>query len=319
MIGLLMLMGLALALLIILLTAMLAWEMVHPPRHTMAWALARKLPSDPGELGLSFDEWWLERSDGARLAVWEIDASGRRSDIRERSASGAITAVFVHGWGRSRIDLLRRVELFPPLVDRIVLYDLRGHGESTGPSTLGAGEAEDLLALVHRLRTGSLVLIGHSMGAVIALRAAATIARSRAESEAKVVGVVTYAPYCEFRRSLQGRLRVNGLPVRPLTDLALLVHRLCGLTPASLDPRTLRDLQMPVLVIHGVDDAVVPLEHARRIVDAAPDAMLVDVHGAAHSDAHSVDVARHATIVRDFIKRVADASVETQAAHEASH
>jgi pimeloyl-ACP methyl ester carboxylesterase len=288
MIGLLMLMGLALALLIILLTAMLAWEMVHPPRHTMAWALARKLPSDPGDLGLPFDEWWLERSDGARLAVWEIDVGGRRSDTRERSASGAITAVFVHG-------------------------------ESTGPSTLGAGEDEDLLALVHRLGTGPFVLIGHSMGAVIALRAAAKIARSRAESEGKVVGVVAYAPYCEFRRSLQGRLRVNGLPVRPLTDLALLVHRLCGLTPASLDPRTLSDLPTPVLVIHGVDDAVVPLEHARRIVDAVPDAMLVDVHGAAHSDAHSVDVARHAAIVRDFIKRVANASIEAQAAHKASH
>ncbi len=310
-----MLTGIALALLVALLTAMLAWEMVHPPRHTLAWALARKIPSDPGEMGLNFEEWWLERPGGTRLAVWEIDCRGQRSQVRGQPAAGVggLTGVFVHGWGHSRIDSLQRIEPFAPLVDRIVLFDLRGHGESTGgASRLGDGEEDDLLALLDRLdegNNGSFLVVGHSMGAVIALRAT-TKARDQTSGvgqppvNRRIAGVVLYAPYCEFHRSLQGRLRVNGLPSRPISDLALLVHRARGVKPASLDPKQLARLDLPLLVIHGVDDQVAPLDHARRIAEAVPGATLIEIGGAAHTDAHHIDETRHDDAVRAFVARL---------------
>src|SRR5688572_22262621 len=147
MLGLLILLAIALALLMALLVTMLAWQMVHPPRHTAGWALARGLPCDPNDLKLTFEEWWLDRPSGIRLPVWEI--AGQRSEVRgPRSADalGELTAVFVHGWGHARVDSLQRIEPFLPLVYRIVVYDLRGHGEATGSaSTLGDREDDDLL------------------------------------------------------------------------------------------------------------------------------------------------------------------------------
>ena len=51
MMGLLILLGAATLVLLCGLAAMLAFEMRHPPRHTMAYALARGMPCDPGEVG----------------------------------------------------------------------------------------------------------------------------------------------------------------------------------------------------------------------------------------------------------------------------
>lgn len=315
MIGLLILFGIALGLLTALLTAMLAWQMVHPPRHTAAWALARGLPCDPNDLNLKFDEWWLDRPGGARLPVWEIEGR-KKSEVRDQRAadSNTLTAVFIHGWGHARVDSLQRIDPFLPLVDRMVLYDLRGHGDSTGSaSTLGDGEDEDLRALLERLGDGPFLLVGHSMGAVIALRAA-TKAVGQSSSVAQLIsGLIAYGPYCDFHRSLQGRLHVNGLPARPLTDLALLIHRLRGVRPAGIAPQILQGLHIPLLVVHGVNDRVSPLDHARRIADAAAGATLIEVEDAAHADSHSVDAARHEESIRQFVARLCARSSVTGA------
>src|SRR5436190_9827504 len=113
--GLLMLLAIALVLLVALLTAMLVHEMGDPPRHTAGYAMARGLACDPGELGLPFDSWTLDRPDGAQLAVWEVAVNHEPPRPRQ------LTCIFLHGWGHSRIDALTRIKSFLPLCDRLVL------------------------------------------------------------------------------------------------------------------------------------------------------------------------------------------------------
>ncbi len=57
---------------------------------------------------------------------------------------------------------------------RCVMPDLRGHGESEGPPTgyAMADAADDVAALIRALGLASIVLVGHSMGAKIALELA---------------------------------------------------------------------------------------------------------------------------------------------------
>jgi pimeloyl-ACP methyl ester carboxylesterase len=296
MFGLLILFAFALVLLIALLTLMLAWEMRHPPRHTAAYAIARSMAADPGELNLPFDSWSLDRADGTQLLVWEIQNP-------ESKAPNSFTAVFIHGWGHSRIDSLARVKPLDELCDRIVMYDLRGHGESNGTARLGDSEDTDLLALLDRLGQGPFILVGHSMGAVIALKAAMA---ARADSSgSRIAGVIASAPYCEFHRSLIGRLCAAGFPTRPITDLALLVHRVCGVRPARLNDAELQSLAVPVLVIHGTDDAVAPVHHGERIVAAVPDCTMVEIPEARHADAHVVGAEHYNRAVQDFVARIA--------------
>ncbi|NMM33675.1 MAG: alpha/beta hydrolase, partial [Phycicoccus sp.] len=47
---------------------------------------------------------------------------------------------------------------------------------------------------------------------------------------------------------------------------------------------TLPTLAVPVLLVHGEHDVVVPVADARRLAAAAPDAMLLVVPGAGHAD-----------------------------------
>ena len=296
MLGLLGLLGFGLALLITLLSLMLMREMRRPPRRTAAYAIARQIAADPGDLNLQYEEWTLERPDGAKLPVWEIP--GQRSNGFEHEP---LTAIFVHGWGHSRIDSLGRIQPFLPLVDRIVMYDLRGHGDSSGGlSRLGDDEHFDLLALIERLGGERFVLIGHSMGAVIAIHAALLECRGR-NPESRIAGVIAYAPYCEFHVSLRGRLRVAGYPRRPITDLALAGLALTGIRPSNLRDQEIAEVKCPLLLIHGQDDIVTPIAHGRRLSSMCANVTLHEIAGANHTDAHVRDTQAHDAIVREFI------------------
>jgi pimeloyl-ACP methyl ester carboxylesterase len=293
--GLLLLLGIAAAALVGLLTVILVRGARNPPRHTAAHAIARGRPCDPGDLGLACDAWWLERPRGTRLPVWEIAGRG---------PAGSPTVVMLHGWGQSRVDMLVRLEPWIDLASRLVVFDGRGHGEAEGgPSRLGDGEDDDLRALLERLDADRPVLVGRSMGAVIAIHAAARVLAERPDA---IAGVVAYAAYADLHDSLRARLRLMGMPVRPMTDLAMAWLRLRGVRPRPvLDVAA--GLTCPLLVIQGADDLVAPVEHGAALVRAAPDATLLRVEGAAHGNVREADEAGHDEAVRAFMARVGSA------------
>lgn len=335
MFGIVILLTSALALVVLVLTIVMLHEATHPPRRTAGYAVARGLPVDPGEMRLEYDEWVLDRPNGVQLPVWEIEGRSQ--------ASTRITAVFIHGWGHSRIDSLSRVEPWLAWCHRVVLYDLRGHGEAIGPIThLGGGEDDDLLSLLEQFgswergieasrdqgsgpRTNHLdasmprcldpslarsqfILVGHSMGAVIAIAAAAR------ESKVKdaIAGVVAYGPYMDFHGSLRGRLRAHGYPTRPMTDLMLLWLKLRNRPPLNLDDR-IANLQCPLFVVHGTHDLVSPMVDAQRIVHLVPQAQLREVQGAVHSDPQLFNHPEHLEELAAFMNEVVAVSASGSA------
>jgi pimeloyl-ACP methyl ester carboxylesterase len=250
---------------LLILSAVIARDAVRPPRRAAGYAVARGLPADPGDLGLEFDAWTLDRPDGAALPVWEAAAPGS-----PHAGHPAPTAVFVHDWGESRIDALAWIRPWDELCGRLVFYDLRGHGDATGGSSrLGHREEQDLLALVGRLGDGPFVLVGHALGGRIALAAAAA-----APPEAGIAGVVTLGPAAAFRETLRGRLRAASLPARPLAGLALAWLWLAGIRRDGPD-RPGPPPGMPVLAAGAADEistdgARAFLSRLARIIHEAP-------------------------------------------------
>jgi pimeloyl-ACP methyl ester carboxylesterase len=47
----------------------------------------------------------------------------------------------------------------------------------------------------------------------------------------------------------------------------------------DVDPR---QIDLPTLIIHGTDDAIVPIDGSRRLVELLPDAVLVEFEGSGH-------------------------------------
>jgi len=82
---------------------------------------------------------------------------------------GETTVLLVHGLGCDSDDWAWQLD---PLRERyrVVAVDLRGHGRSSVPSSgyTPPDVAADLAVLLNRLEIGPVVVVGHSLGGVVA-------------------------------------------------------------------------------------------------------------------------------------------------------
>lgn len=93
-----------------------------------------------------------------------------RYDVRGR---GEPTLVLIHGWTNSR-EIWGRHPATLSVSHRVVAIDLAGHGASGSDRERWTMEAfgEDVVAVANHLGLDSVVLVGFSMGAAVALEAA---------------------------------------------------------------------------------------------------------------------------------------------------
>jgi pimeloyl-ACP methyl ester carboxylesterase len=246
-----------------------------PSRATMGWALGRGIPVDPSAMGLQSTE-----------VKWRNDQLAWR--IPGGDVNGVIT-IIIHGWRRSRIDSLRRLDPWLKASSEVWLIDLDGHGESpAGPTTLGAADAPAIVAFIHDLLAGAanesqiskrILLVGHSLGASIALRVAPLLPAT------SLAGVVAFAPFESLKIPLGNQLKARALPVFPFAKASeIYLHVINGKessTTAAL--KQIHKQNVPVLIVGAQLDQTVSLDHVRRMVDQAGVALTNDPDSA-HDD-----------------------------------
>lgn len=169
--------------------------------------------------------------------------------------------ITVHGLGSSRehpmvvMPFLHRHQL--PVLDLGYRGDLGAPASPDGLGHLGESEWRDLDAAIrYALRYGArrVILHGWSTGATMALRAF-----ERSPLAHRVSGLVLDSPVLDWHATLRGLAAARGVPgvVLPLAVRA--AEGLTGLRadrrPAGADPGVLR---VPVLIVHGPDDALAP-------------------------------------------------------------
>ncbi len=251
-----------------------------------------------------------------------LSADGVPIAFEERGA-GAPTLVFVHGWCGERGFWRTTMEALAP-THRTLALDLAGHGASGADRerwTL-ASLADDLVAVVTASGADDVILIGHSMGAPVALLAAPRLApRVRG-----VIGVdslhdagFAYPPgflegvaaglEADFPRALEASIRgvaspgtqpelLDWIQARALrTDRAAALGLLRGLEGFEL-ATALREAGVPVRVVNTASRAgselVTALEENRALADF--DALLLE--GSGHfpmleQPAHFLPLLRH--------------------------
>jgi len=109
----------------------------------------------------------------AKPAKKTIRAEDGLSIVCEVRGKGDTALVFLHGWCGDRAYWKNQVGAFAPDY-RIVALDQAGHGESGKDRKVwnGSSLAGDVEAVVKVLGLKRVILIGHSMGGPVALRAA---------------------------------------------------------------------------------------------------------------------------------------------------
>ncbi len=217
-----------------------------------------------------------------------------------RDGDGDRSLVLIHGAG---MDHTVWALVGPALAARgwtVLAPDLPGHGRSKGPARDSiAAYAEDLARWTRRLGLMAPVLVGHSMGALVALEAAARMpaaalvligAAARMPVHPRLLALAGREPRTAARImaawSLPAARRFGAQPL-PGLWLPQAVVRMLGDGPAGVLAGDLRAcdgyrdglerakaLRLPVLVVAGERDRMVPPKAARALADALPDARL---------------------------------------------
>jgi pimeloyl-ACP methyl ester carboxylesterase len=275
--GLLSLLAMGLALALGLATWYVARRLRHPPRRTAAWAIAKGVASDPGEMPKprAFTSWTVSAVDGplrgVECPVWDIEGD---------NPSGPVV-VLTPGWGDSRVGALVRVAALAAHCSRLICWDSPGLGEAPGACPLGTKEHATLRALVDRIDGDRpVVLHGWSMGAGTSLLAAV--------DNHRIAGVIAEAPYRLAWEPAFAVLEASGLPwrINGRIAFALLGLRL-GVGPAwkSFDRAAVASgVRAPLLVLHGDTDALCPIADGEAIAQAAVNGRLRAIAGVGHND-----------------------------------
>lgn len=229
---------------------------------------------------------------GKRLFGWFVPAG-----------EAAPALVVMHGWGGNAEMMLPLAAPLHAEGYSLLFLDARCHGRSDEDSFASLPRfAEDIeaglawLARQPDIDADRLGVIGHSVGAGAALLVASRQPRLRA-----VISLAAFAhPAAMMRRWLASK----HVPHWPLGAYVLAyVQRVIGYRFDAIAPvRTIARVGCPVLLVHGADDATVPLSEARQIhaAGAAGRVELLVVPGS-HDDYG--DVGRQIGALASFLNR----------------
>jgi pyruvate dehydrogenase E2 component (dihydrolipoamide acetyltransferase) len=266
-----------------------------------------------------------EEADEA-AAPRDIDAGGRRLRVLDIGGGEAVPVLLIHGFGA---DLNTWMFTQPVLAEtrRAVALDLPGHGGST--KAVGSGDAADFAAVIGDALASLAIerahLVGHSLGAAIAIAYAA-------RRPDRVASLTLIAPAgmgpdisgtfidgfirAQRRREAQEVLALlvhnPALVSRTMVEEILRYKRLDGVQAALetiarmwfpggrqvVDLGTdLATLSLPVQVIWGRDDRIVPVSHGEALAGRVPVHILDEAGHLPHME-KAGEVNR---LIRDFV------------------
>jgi alpha-beta hydrolase superfamily lysophospholipase len=214
--------------------------------------------------------------EGLELEGWRCRASaGRRG-----------TLVYLHGIADNRSSAAGVIEHFGARGFDVVAYDSRAHGASEGDvCTYGFFEKQDLRHVLDTVGSGPIVLVGTSLGAAVALQAAA--------GDARVTTVVAAEIFSDLRSVASER--APFFFTRGIIDRAFQLAEQRGrFRVDEVSPvKAAAQVAIPVLLVHGDADTDTPPGHSERVLAAlAGPKRLILVPGARHNESLRPEVWR---------------------------
>lgn len=266
--------------------------------HTLEEQRAARGIDDPAHLGMGTPEEVAITAGDVTIAGW----------LFHHPAPRRCAAVLLHGHGNTRYGVLEYAPLVWKRGCHVLAMDARHHGASTGAyGTYGYHEKHDLAAVVTwlgerlSLPASRIGLVGESMGAAIALQAAAIVP--------DIAFVIADSSFSELAAMVERRgVALYGSPVRAFLPGAMTIAGWrAGADIYDAAPvRYAARVQAPVLLIHSRADDGTPWQHSQAIHDAIPHARKA-VHildwGTPHTEAVNQRYADYERLVDDFFAR----------------
>lgn len=233
----------------------------------------------PSDYGTPYEEVFFENASGLHLNGWWVPPP-------PEAGARAPVVLYFHGNAANLSCLAEVASLFHAHGFGAFLFDYRAYGASEPGPLSEEGLMEDARAARSRLEAegippARIVYWGHSLGSAVAAR----LTRERPPAALVLEGAFP-SLHAVARRIYP------WLPVPP----SLVQDRFAT-------AEHVRERSFPLLVIHGEEDAIIPLDLGRRTFEAAGEPKeWLSVPGIGHNDLPSVYPSIHGR-VRDFLER----------------
>lgn len=209
----------------------------------------------PDSLGLAYHDVWLKTDDGVRLHAWFLPAHQR--------ACG--TVLYLHGNAQNISTHIGSVYWLPERGFNVLMIDYRGYGASGGTPSLTGLQTDIDTAMRYLAKRepdmggGPTIVFGQSLGGMAAVHYVA-----HSDFRAHIGALVLEAAFTGPRQIAREKLASFWLtwPLQWLADVAISNGYESLSAAESIAP-------IPLLLVHGTDDAVIPVSHSERLYAAA--------------------------------------------------
>lgn len=236
----------------------------------------KNLLATPEDIGLSFEDLTLTTEDGVRIHGWYVPFDGSRK-----------TLLWFHGNAGNignRVDLLSR--LHRNLKINILIIDYRGYGKSEGEiseegTRRDARAAYDYLMGRPDVDPRKVLVFGRSLGAAVAVDLA---------TEIEFGGLILEAPFASVKAMAK-----ESFPWFPSRLLKIQYDNLSKI----------RKVHLPLLILHGDRDAVVPYRQGQSVFEAANEPKrFYTITNAGHNDSYIIGGQAYYQAMMQFIEEI---------------
>lgn len=225
--------------------------------------------------GLHIQDHWFTTEDGVRLNGWFMP-----------NDSGLGTLVVSHGNAGNISHRIDRLIRFKRAGFSVFLYDYRGYGRSDGSPTEEGIYRDGLAAFDYASKLpdvdpARMIIFGTSLGSAVAVEVA---------TQRSATALVLETPFTSAK-DMAGALY-------PFLPAKYLVR-------SRFDSeQKIRSIRTPVLIIHGTEDSIVPIELGKQLFDAANQPKeFYEIPGADHNNTFLIGGLEYESRLHAFAER----------------
>ncbi len=216
---------------------------------------SREVVNTPKTVGLDYQDVQLVTQDQVKLSAWFVPA-------RNKDTIGKAVILYCHGNGGNISNRLSYLPIFHSENLATFIFDYRGYGHSEGiPTETGTyadvEAAWQYLTVTKQIPAHKIIIYGESLGGAIATYIA---------QKHQVGGLILASTFTAITDRA-----AELYPFFPIRWISIFSYNSLERMPT---------IKTPVLVIHSIEDRIVPFHHGQALYEAANQPkMFVQIQG----------------------------------------